>query len=126
MIKWARHHKGGYEVSSKGDVRYSAFSAKLPCGRTIEQVYQCDVKGYDVGGTKWRLGKGKPSLIEYPDGLYNEYLNLWRTWVDNNPLPFRLLYLKAIKHDNTLTDMFASGEVNQARALAELLNEEYA
>ena len=57
---WARH--GGYEVSSRGDRRFSAFVARLPEGRTIEAVYQCDIKGYDPGGTNWRLGKGKPPL----------------------------------------------------------------
>ena len=44
--KWARY--GGYEVSSKGDKRFSAFNAYLPDGRSIEQVYQCDIK------LKWR------------------------------------------------------------------------
>lgn len=40
-IKWMRY--GGYEVSTKGDPRFSAFNALLADGRSIEQHYQCDV-----------------------------------------------------------------------------------
>lgn len=38
-IRWSR--RGGYEVSSKGDRRFSALIALMPDGRTIEQWYQC-------------------------------------------------------------------------------------
>ena len=61
MYYWARRDKNGYEVSSKGDKRFSALYARMLDGRTIEEHYQCDVKGYDVGGTNWKLGKGKLS-----------------------------------------------------------------
>ncbi len=40
-FKWARY--GGYEISSQGDKRFSAFNAILSDGRSIEQWYQCDV-----------------------------------------------------------------------------------
>ena len=60
MFTWNRY--GGYECSSKGDSRFSAFNAIMPDGRTIEQHYQCGVKGYQPGGTNWKLGKGKPPL----------------------------------------------------------------
>ena len=56
LITWSRF--GGYECSSKGDARFSAFRARMPDGRSIEEWYQCDVKGYDPGGTAWRSGKG--------------------------------------------------------------------
>ena len=38
---WAR--RGGYEISSKGDKRFSAFSAKIKRfdNLTIEVLYQC-------------------------------------------------------------------------------------
>lgn len=49
MYTWQRYR--GYEVSSKGDKRFSAFNAILSDGRSIEQHYQCDVKGYNIGGT---------------------------------------------------------------------------
>lgn len=42
---WARH--GGYEVSSHGDRRYSAFHARLRDGRTIEEVYQPALRAFD-------------------------------------------------------------------------------
>ena len=74
-----------YEVSSKGDSRFSALWAKLPDGRTIEQWYQCDIKGYDQGGINWRLGKGKPPKFPYPaDHLWQMYLALWRLWAIRN------------------------------------------
>jgi hypothetical protein len=57
--KWARHYTGGYECSSSGDRRFSALSARLRDGRTIEEAYQLDLKGYRKYGNDWRLGKGK-------------------------------------------------------------------
>ena len=119
-VGWDR--KGpGYECSSKGDRRFSAFCAALPDGRTIEQHYQCDVKGYQPGGRDWRLGKGKPPLDPNKD-LWMEYLALWQTWAQHNPeLIAELSQIVATKHYN-LTDMFATTPVNQARALAEILN----
>ena len=121
MFKWARRHKNGYEVSSKGDKRFSAFNAILSDGRSIEQHYQCDIKGYDIGGTNWRLGKGKPSLRECD--LLKEYINLWREWAQDNLNLMRELYKEAINHDYILTDCFATTEVNQAHALSVVLNE---
>lgn len=43
MYTWKRY--GGYEVSSHGDKRFSAFNAIMSDGRSIECHYQCDVKG---------------------------------------------------------------------------------
>lgn len=118
---WGRYTRPGYEVSSKGDKRFSALFAKMPDGRTIEMHYQCDVKGYQPGGKNWRLGKGKPPLKENID-LVKEYQKLWEIWAqDNHEL---LLELKVILRtkNNTLTDMFATTNVNQARALSIILN----
>lgn len=117
---WARY--GGYEVSSKGDRRFSAFNAVLPDGRTIEQHYQCDVKGYAPGGTNWRLGKGRPPLDTRKD-LWAEYLALWRQWAQHNPRLIEELYSRARDHGAVLSDRFASTPVNQARALAAILND---
>ena len=120
VFTWAR--KGGYECSSKGDSRFSALYAQMPDGRTIEQHYQCDVKGYQPGGTNWRLGKGKPPLDSTKD-LWPEYKALWNTWAyHHNDLCIEL-YDLAQKHNHVLTDMFATTPINQARALAEILNE---
>lgn len=123
VVKWSRKGKG-YECSSKGDIRYSAFFAKLDDGRSIEQHYNCDVKGYDPGGTNWKLGKGKPPKDKSID-LWEEYLKLWRRWVELNPHLLEELYHITKLTNNTLTDMFASSENNQARALAYLINEKY-
>lgn len=101
----------------------SAFFAEMPDGRTIEQHYQCDVKGYDPGGTKWRLGKGNPALNPDTD-LWIEYLNLWRIWADSHQSDFDDLRVKAVKFDGILSDRFASSPINQAHALATILNEQ--
>jgi len=42
VVKWSRRGKG-YETSSVGDLRCSAFFAKLEDGRSIEVHFQCDV-----------------------------------------------------------------------------------
>ena len=51
---WARYSPNSYEVSTKGDKRFSALNARLKDGRTIEEAYQLDVKGYrqDVNGVQ--------------------------------------------------------------------------
>lgn len=124
---WSR--RGGYEVSSvgkspTGDARFSAFNAIMPDGRTLECHYQCDVKSYDVGGTNWRLGKGKPAL--YPGvNLEKEYLALWRQWASHNVPLMRELYraVRSFGDGCTLSDCFASTPINQARALSIILNE---
>lgn len=120
-ITWTR--KGyGYEVSSLGDKRFSAFNTYLPDGRSIEMHYQCDVKGIDPGGTNWRLGKGKPPIIQNVD-LWGEYLKLWRTWSDNHPDLIKDLLEKVSYFGDVLKDTFAATPINQARALSVILNE---
>lgn len=120
MINFTWQRFGGYECSSKGDARFSAFNAVLKDGRTIEQHYQCDVKGYDPGGKNWRLGKGKPPLRNVD--LYDEYLLLWKEWANDNIPLMRELYHSARKTKSILSDRFATSEVNQARALSDVLN----
>lgn len=121
QFTWKRY--GGYECSSKGDRRFSAFNARMPDGRSIEEHYQCDVKGYDPGGRNWRLGKGKPPKNPYtPDELWNAYLELWRTWAEHHPALIEELRVLASRYNNVLSDRFASTPINQARALAEILN----
>lgn len=112
--------RSGYEVSGRGDRRFSAFHAKLPDGRSIEEHYQCDVKGYDPGGRNWRLGKGKRPLREVD--LWREYLNLWKIWAANRPELVQQLRELASASGYKLSDCFARTDVNQARALAAILN----
>lgn len=117
-FSWVR--KGnGYEVSSKGDKRFSAFFAKLPDGRSIEQIYQGVIKGY---GNNWKEGKGKPPLNSNVD-LWKGYLALWKLWAKHNPKLIEELRVKAAEKDGVLTDMFATTDVNQANALSVILNE---
>lgn len=120
---WSR--KGmGYEVSSRGDKRFSALYARMPDGRTIEQHYQCDVKGYDPGGTDWKLGKGLPPAVDISkEDLYLEYKKLWSVWAGDNLELMRELYVQARLNGSQIKDMFATSPVNQARALSEILNE---
>lgn len=118
--KWARTAEGGYEVSSKGDNRFSALTAKLRDGRTIEEAYQLDVKGHRVNSNDWREGKGKPPLIAmtHEEG-WNAYLGLWQQWAKENPDLIEDLRQKSA--GKTLTDGFANTPVSQARALATIL-----
>lgn len=121
-ITWGT--SGGYEVSSQGDKRFSALFAKMPDGRTIEQWYQCDIKCYEIGGTNWKLGKGKPPLVPFPKrAMWEMYLGLWRIWAIHNFQLMNELRELLRNHGDKLTDKFASTEINQARALAVILNE---
>jgi len=118
MFKWARKSTKGYEVSSKGDRRFSAFYAIMPDGNSIEFYYQVKIKLY----SSIQEGKGKPPKDPNTD-TWKEYLNLWRQWRQNNLPLMRELYKATIAQDYTLTDMFATTPVNQAHALATILNE---
>jgi hypothetical protein len=123
MHSWQR--RNGFEISTKGTEegkRYSALNAIMYDGRSLECHYQCDVKGFQRGGTNWRLGKGKPPVDPKVD-LWKEYLDLWRVWaLMNRPLVEELRKLVKDK-DNVLSDCFASTEVNQAHALSVILTE---
>lgn len=121
MKKYTWKRYGGYECSSKGDIRCSAFNAVMYDGRTLEEHYQCDVKGYDPGGTDWRAGKGKPALDPETD-LWKSYLGLWKRYVSDNPTFLADLEI-SLQGETVLSDMFATTPVNQAHALAVLLNE---
>ena len=120
MYSWKRY--GGYEVSSKGDKRFSAFYARLSDGRSIEEAYQLDVKGYRKFGNNPMLGKGKPPLNKNVD-TWKMYLDLWRKWAEENPRLIDELSKLAKPYGNILSDRFASTPINQARALACILNE---
>lgn len=124
MIQWARF--GGYEVTTRGDTRFSPLCIKMPDGRTMEEHFQCDVKGYDPGGTGWERFKGKPPLLKKTrEQMYAEFKAMFRQWSNmNKPLMIELLSL-AQAHGNLLSDRFATSDLNQARALSEILNEEY-
>lgn len=122
VFSWARFSENSYEVSSKGDKRFSALYAKLNDGRTIEEAYQLDVKGYREKGSDWKLGKGKAPIREITkEQQWEEYKGLWRQYLDENPELLQDLKKKA--KGKVLTDRFATTDISQARALAELLSE---
>ena len=133
---WSRTAKKSVEVSTAADnfgKRYSAFNARLGSygERSIEEIYQCDPppigKGYDPGGTNWRLGKGQPSLSPTvtQDDLWASYLCLWWEWAFENTKHIEALCKEVVNNNYTITDRFAYGPVSQARALAVILNELY-
>ena len=146
QYSWARYSRNGYEVSTAGDSRFSALTAKFKSGtiiegidvggKTIEYVYQNIIK---------KSGKGKApakdSIINKPvkeseltgkalnDRLSSDksnwsyrigYLPLWQEWAKQNPELIAELAEKS--KGKILTDKFAKTQVSQARALAEILN----
>jgi len=120
QFTWSRY--GGYEVSTKGDKRFSAFNAILLNGWSIENTYQVEIKGY----RSWREGKGKPPLdpTMTREKLWEAYLDLWRCWAGDHPELMIELRDRAMATGKTiLSDCFASSDINQARALATILNE---
>ena len=121
-MNWSRYHSIGYEVSSQGDTRFSALYAKLNDGRTIEEAYQLDIKGYRAVSDDWHAGKGNAAYNgKTKSELWVEFLDLWRRWCVENPAAFADLRAKA--QGKVLTDRFANSDINQARALAMLINE---
>ena len=110
---WSNQVGAGYEVSSKGDKRFSALYARLPDGRIIEDAWG-QAKGYADG----RAAKGKPALT--PDFDYwGTYKGLWQQFADANPQ--LMTELAQASQGRPLVDRFAKTENNQARALAEIL-----
>lgn len=125
MFDWSADMYAGYEVTSKADSRFSALFARLSDGRTIEEAYQLDIKGYRSRGNDWRLGKGRPPLRDISsDLLYRSYYLLWKRWSIENPKLIHELYLSA-RPTNILVDRFAKTPINQAKALSQVLNETY-
>lgn len=124
-FRWQRRVPDGIEcveVSTHGDHfgrQFSAFNAYID-GRSIEEHYQVGIKGY----SSIRAGKGRPPISDMTrEELYEEYLSLWRKWASQNVSKIRDLQKVANEKGGLLTDCFASTPINQARALADLLNE---
>ena len=123
-MRWAVEHINGYECSSYGDKRFSAFYAWVCIdgrGQCIEAWYQCTIKGY--GSIK--EGKGKPPINEMTiERQWQLYKELWRQYLLQNPNLVDVLL--SLPKDTVLTDMFAKtsrDSINQARALGELVEE---
>ncbi len=89
-----------------------------------ELQLQIAIVFFDPGGTNWKLGKGKKPLRTDID-LYEEYKKLWLAWAVRNRQAMHDLYLCATNFNNCLSDRFATTDVNQARALSDILNAWY-
>jgi len=117
---YARKDPQGFEVSSTANTNigkaFSAFNAKLSDGKSIEYHYQVNVKGYP----SIKAGKGKPPKDTSIDS-YGEYKKLWERFAKENPKKIKAL--KKAAAGRVLTDRYATTEVNQARALYEILAE---
>lgn len=120
LFTWSRTE--GYEISSIGDKKFSAFYATLSNGRTIEHIYQCDIKGYKT----IKDGKSNPPRTNLSqDQLWLAYLGLWQQWASENVDDLFELALLASDNDYILRDTFANTPVNQARALSVILNKTF-
>ena len=131
-ISWSRYSSNGYEVSSDGDKRFSAFYAQLNDGRYIEDIYQLDIKGNGVAIAKPITDRNNPKRSDIKktgefsrevsrEQSWNEYKALWRQYMQENPDLVEDLISKL--GNKVLTDKFATTDVSQARAIAEILNE---
>jgi hypothetical protein len=135
-VNWARTAENSYEVSTRGDKRFSALVATFKkgtvidgidvSGKTIEDIYQSVIKKSRKGQAPSKDSKlyneSLKTKEEREDFSYTEgYLPLWREWAKQNPELMNELRIKS--YGKTLTDQFANTRVSQARALAEILNE---
>ena len=135
VFNWGKTSDNNYEVSTRGDKRFSALNATFKKGTviegvdvggmTIEDVYQSVIKKSKKGQAPSKDSKlyneSLKTKEEREDFSYTEgYLPLWQEWAKQNPELIEELRTKAA--GKTLTDQFANTRVSQARALADILN----
>lgn len=104
------------ECSSKGDLRFSAFYAKIG-GKSIEEHYQCyKILEDGTTGNAWRYAKGKRALNQEECNQY--YSKLWDLYIEQNPE-----LLEVLKAASGLSDMFGQeGHCCQATELWRIRN----
>jgi hypothetical protein len=119
---------------SKTNEPLSALRMKFADGRTIEEVYQLDVKGYRqlaMENSKWRNkpwlmwmeGKGNPTLKgQTLEELEAQYTDLWRHWFNQNPDQLRVA-ARAIGNKPINDVMAKPGSVSQSKSIHEILVE---
>jgi predicted nucleic acid-binding protein len=81
-------------------------------------------KTYDLLDSKvsWMVGKGQAPLNKMTQEESDKaYANLWRQFAVENPDLIKQLIKEA--SGRILTDAFATTQINQAKALSEVLNE---
>lgn len=106
------------ECSSRGDKRFSAFSAHVArYGRTIETVYQ-GLKRFEDGSTDlhWRDAKGKRAINHEECAKW--YAHLWDQYIFENPA-----LLAVLRSASGLSDVFGQlGHCCQATELWRIRN----
>ena len=107
-FNYSKH--SGYDISLQGDSRYAKTVAKLRNGKTIQEEFN------------ERL---KPLPQMEPEKFYPYLLSVYRQWAWENPLLMKELLDKALSNRNCIRDKLAVGVLSHARALVQILNEEY-
>jgi len=107
------------ECSSKGDKRFSAFSARLNRygGKSIEELYQA-AKVFEDGSTglNWRAAKGRRAVNMAE--CHALYANLWEHYLEENPELVNVLL-----NTTGISDMFGqAGHCCQATELWRIRN----
>jgi len=138
-IKWSRiagSNEKGYEISFKGDdKRFCPNIARLNNGKTIDEVFLLDIKGYRaMGYTAEDLYKKDDQgkyLIKYNRPLnnitaseeYRMYKALWEQFFYENPSLLRSLYKEA--KGCVLTDQYARVDhaTEPIRVISEIIND---
>lgn len=94
------------ECSSRGDRRFSAFSARIRArgGRSIEEIYQA-AKRFEDGSTglTWREAKGRRAVNQQEVAAL--YARLWDEYVSENPH-----LLPVLRAANGLSDIFGQAD----------------
>ena len=109
------------ECSSKGDVRFSAFYARIHSrgNKTIEEIYQASKIFADgTTGLPWRQAKGKACINQ--DEVRALYDDLWREYIKEN----RHTLVDVLVQSSGLSDVFGqSGHACQASSLWKIREE---
>lgn len=132
-FSWAKQALNGYEVSRDGDKQFSPQAAFLPAGTTViiykngiirpytlkrsaclEEINQVGLRGHK---TMYEGFKMPVKNDISPQMHWSLYLSLWRVWAGMNE------HLMEEAASCILTNAYAFGEINSARALACLLND---
>jgi sulfatase maturation enzyme AslB (radical SAM superfamily) len=114
-----RHGEPPYlECSSKGFKPFSAFYAKLPSGKSIEERYQA-YKVFEDGSTglSWREAKGRKAVNQEEAAEY--YERCWRVY-----LRYNMNLIPKLMMAKGLSDIFGQeGHVCQATILWKIRGE---
>lgn len=105
------------ECSSRGDIRFSAFYAKVN-GKSIEEQYQA-AKVFADGSTglSWRQSKGRKAVNQVE--VADLYSRLWDQYIAEHPE-----LLVVLKQASGLSDMFGqAGHCCQATELWRIAND---